>query len=61
MALAIPRFPSEFSKSMGFTLCGIVDDPVSPSTIRCLKYPMEIYAQMSRSKSSSMVLNLLSA
>ena len=30
-ALARPRLPSEFSKSIGLTLCGIVDDPTSPS------------------------------
>ncbi|MNT11239.1 hypothetical protein D3C72_1461080 [compost metagenome] len=32
-ALAIPKFPSEFSKSIGFTLCGIADDPISPALI----------------------------
>ena len=26
-----PRLPSEFSKSIGLTLCGIVDEPTSPS------------------------------
>jgi hypothetical protein len=31
MALAKPRLPSAFSKSMGFTLCGIADDPISPA------------------------------
>ena len=30
-ALASPRLPSEFSKSIGLTLCGIVDEPTSPS------------------------------
>ena len=33
IALASPRLPSEFSKSIGFTLCGIVDEPTSPSRI----------------------------
>ena len=32
IAFASPRLPSEFSKSIGLTLCGIVDEPVSPST-----------------------------
>ena len=32
-----PRLPSEFSKSMGFTLCGIVEEPISPFTVFCLK------------------------
>ena len=36
-AFATPRFPSEFSKSMGFTLCGMVELPVSPAAMRCLK------------------------
>ena len=29
MALAIPRFPSAFSKSIGFTLCGMAEEPTS--------------------------------
>ena len=32
-----PRLPSAFSKSIGLTLCGIVDEPTSPSRIRCRK------------------------
>jgi hypothetical protein len=36
-ALASPRLPSEFSKSIGLTLCGIVLLPTSPATVRCLK------------------------
>ena len=36
-AFASPRLPSEFSKSIGFTLCGIVDEPISPFIVRCLK------------------------
>ncbi|MNN36052.1 hypothetical protein D3C81_1499270 [compost metagenome] len=36
-ALAIPRLPSEFSKSIGLTLCGMVDEPISPAMVRCLK------------------------
>mmetsp|Transcript_6788 Transcript_6788/g.27718 ORF Transcript_6788/g.27718 Transcript_6788/m.27718 type:complete len:203 (-) Transcript_6788:856-1464(-) len=58
-ALAIPTFPSEFSKSMGLTLCGMVDEPTSPATVFCLKYPMEMYDQTSRSRSSTMVLKRL--
>ena len=37
IALAIPKFPSEFSKSIGFTLCGIAEEPTSPFLIFCLK------------------------
>ena len=37
IALAIPKFPSEFSKSIGFTLCGIAEEPISPALIFCLK------------------------
>ena len=29
-ALATPMLPSEFSKSIGFTLCGMVEEPTSP-------------------------------
>ncbi|CFN83621.1 Uncharacterised protein [Bordetella pertussis] len=29
--------PSEFSKSIGLTLCGMVEEPTSPSFRRCLK------------------------
>ena len=36
-AFARPRLPSEFSKSIGLTLCGIVDEPISPLIVRCLK------------------------
>ena len=36
-ALAMPRLPSEFSKSIGLTLCGMVDEPISPAMVRCLK------------------------
>ena len=36
-ALATPRLPSAFSKSMGLTLCGMVEEPVSPATWRCPK------------------------
>ena len=31
-ALATPKLPSAFSKSIGLTLCGIVDEPTSPAT-----------------------------
>ena len=34
---ASPKFPSEFSKSIGLTLWGIVDDPISPDIRACLK------------------------
>ena len=33
IAFAIPKFPSEFSKSIGFTLCGMADEPISPALI----------------------------
>ena len=33
-SFASPRLPSAFSKSIGFTLCGIVDEPTSPATGR---------------------------
>ena len=36
-ALAIPKLPSEFSKSIGFTLCGMAEEPISPAFIFCLK------------------------
>jgi hypothetical protein len=35
--LAIPRLPSAFSKSIGFTLCGMVEEPTSVATARCLR------------------------
>ena len=31
------KLPSEFSKSIGLTLCGMVDEPTSPAMVRCLK------------------------
>ena len=34
-ALATPRLPSAFSKSIGLTLCGMVEEPTSPATGRC--------------------------
>ena len=37
IALAIPKLPSLFSKSIGFTLCGIALLPTSPALIFCLK------------------------
>ena len=39
---------STFSKSMGFTLCGIALEPTSPALIFCLKYSIEMYCQKSR-------------
>jgi len=36
-ALANPKLPSAFSKSMGLTLWGMVEEPTSPATGRCLK------------------------
>eukprot|EP00982_Pelagococcus_subviridis_P006967 30385-Pelagococcus_subviridis.AAC.2 len=42
IAFASPTFPSLFSKSIGFTLCGIVLLPTSPAIVFCLKYPMEM-------------------
>ena len=37
MALAMPKLPSAFSKSIGFTLCGMAEEPTSSLLIRCLK------------------------
>ena len=31
------KFPSAFSKSIGLTLCGIVDEPTSVEEIFCLR------------------------
>ena len=36
-ALAMPKLPSEFSKSIGFTLWGMAEEPTSPALIFCLK------------------------
>ena len=36
-ALAMPKLPSEFSKSIGLTLCGMVEEPISPAFVFCLK------------------------
>ncbi len=36
-AIAMPQLASEFSKLIGLTLCGIVDEPTSPFTAACLK------------------------
>ena len=41
IAFASPALPSAFSKAMGFTLCGMVDEPTSPATAFCAKYPSE--------------------
>src|SRR3546814_4577335 len=38
-ALAMPKLPSAFSKSIGLTLCGMVELPTSPALTACLKYP----------------------
>ena len=54
-AFAIAKFPSAFSKSIGLTLCGIAEDPISPALIFCLKYPIEMYCQISLDKSIKIV------
>ena len=36
-ALARPKLPSAFSKSIGLTLCGMVELPTSPAFTACLK------------------------
>ncbi len=36
-ALARPKLPSAFSKSIGLTLCGIVLEPTSPALVFCVK------------------------
>ena len=61
MVLPRPMFPSEFSKSIGFTLWGIVLEPTSPLIVFCLKYPKDMYPHMSRLKSRRMVLKRLMA
>ena len=43
------------------TLCGIADEPTSPALIFCLKYSIEMYCQMSRSRSMMMVFMRLMA
>ena len=55
-ALAIPRLPSAFSKSIGLTLCGIAEEPTSFLLTFWRKYSIDIYVQMSRLKSMRMVL-----
>ena len=35
-ALAMPKLPSAFSKSIGFTFCGMVEEPTSPVFVFCL-------------------------
>ena len=37
-SLALPRLPSLFSKSIGLTLWGIVEDPISPALVICSKF-----------------------
>lgn len=37
--LATPRLPSLFSKSIGFTLWGMVEDPISPALVVWSKFP----------------------
>eukprot|EP00960_Hanusia_phi_P024203 713134-Hanusia_phi.AAC.1 len=59
MALAMPRLPSAFSKSMGLTLCGMAEEPISPALVFCLKSPCEMYVQMSRARSTRITLTLL--
>ena len=54
-ALAMPKFPSAFSKSMGLTLWGMALEPTSPALICCLKYSIEMYVHMSRQRSIRMV------
>ena len=55
IAFAIPKLPSAFSKSIGFTLCGMAEDPTSPALIFCLKYSIETYCQKSRHRSIKIV------
>lgn len=54
-AIDNPKFPSAFSKSMGFILWGMVEEPISPSTFFYLKYPSDIYIHMSLEKSIKIV------
>ncbi len=41
------RFASAFSKRIGLTLCGIVDEPVAPLTGTCANTPREMYIHTS--------------
>ena len=41
---------------MGLTLWGMADEPTSPALIFCLKYSIDMYCHMSRSRSRMMVL-----
>ena len=43
----ISRFASAFSKRIGLTLCGIVDEPVAPLTGTCANTPREMYIHVS--------------
>ena len=52
----MPRFPSAFSKSIGFTLCGMMLDPTSPLTSYSWKYPFDMYCQRSWHMPSDTVL-----
>ena len=54
-AFATPTFPSEFSKSMGFTLWGMALLPTSPAFNFWVKYARDTYCQQSRHKSSMTV------
>lgn len=54
--LNLTKIPSQFSKSIGFTLWGIVEDPTSFSLIFYKKYPIEIYYHISYEKPIKIVL-----
>ena len=58
MEFARPKLPSAFSKSIGLTLCGIVDEPISPFLSFCLKYPKDMYPHISLLKSIKTLFNL---
>ena len=41
------KFASAFSKRIGLTLCGMVEEPVAPLTGTCANTPREMYIQTS--------------
>src|SRR5579875_741297 len=60
-AVETPALASAFSKSIGLTLWGIVEEPTSPSTGRWASRERLVYSHMSRQKSMSTVLKRATA
>ena len=53
---ANPTLPSEFSKSIGFILCGIVDEPTSFFIALTIKISLAIYIHISLFRSLIILL-----